>query len=135
MKRIGNISLIVALLIPASAAAQVCAKQISVPDCAPIALAARVSGTVDLKITVGSRGQVASVDASGSSPMLVETAKENMRDWIFCEPKKNRSAHVQLRFEYRLEGVPAYPVPHAMVIIDLGTGTVVITSHPAEVEP
>jgi len=99
------------------------------------AVAARVSGTVDLKITVGSRGQVAGVDASGSSPMLVETAKENMRDWIFCEPKKNRSAHVQLRFEYRLEGVPAYPVPHAMVIIDLGTGTVVITSHPAEVEP
>ncbi|MGH9519325.1 MAG: TonB family protein, partial [Terriglobales bacterium] len=96
MKPIGNLLLVVVALLPASASGQVCAKQIIVPEYPPIARAARITGTVDIAITIGARGQVLRVKGSGSSPMLVQQTKENAKSWIFCEPKRSGIAHVQL---------------------------------------
>jgi len=132
MNRIASMIFLAMTLIPASAVGQVCAKQIEVPKYQPVAVAAQSTGSVDLKITVGALGQVARVEASGSSAMLVEMTKENVKDWTFCIPKKNESENVRLRYEYRLEGARVYPLPNAKVVIDLGAGTVVITSPPME---
>lgn len=132
MKTITNMILIVAALIPASAMGQVCAKQVSVPEYPAVAVAAQWKGVVDLTVAVGARGQVVSVEASGSLPILVDHAKENVKNWVFCIPKNKQNAHVQLRYDYRLEGDRVSPSPPAKVVIDLGAATVVITSHPME---
>ena len=132
MNRIANVIFLAAALIPASAASQVCARQIEVPRYQPIAVAAQSTGVVDLKIIVGAQGHVAHIEASGSSAMLVEATKENVKDWIFCDPKKNGSENVRLRYDYRLEGAPVYPLSDAKVVIDLGEGTIAIVSHPME---
>ena len=135
MKTITKMILVVVAFIPFSASGQVCAKQISVPEYQPILRAAQTTGIVDLAITIGARGQVLRVDGNGSSPMLVQQAKENAKGWIFCKPKKNENTHVQLRYDYRLEGAPVYPWPTAKVVIDLGSVTIVITSPPGEPQP
>jgi TonB family protein len=132
MKRI-IVILIMAVLVSQVAAAQVCARQVDVPKYSPIALAAVVSGVVDLSITVGAQGKVTSVEGTGL-PMLVEAAKENVKRWVFCEPEKNQITHFQLRYDYRIKGARIYRVPPAKVIIDLEAGTVVITSRPPEIE-
>lgn len=135
MNRTANLILMLTALIPASAASQVCVKQISVPDYPTIAVAAQWQGIVDLRITVGPEGKVVSVDGGGAHPALVDHTKDNIQEWIFCDPKKNGSAHVRLKYDYRIEGAPVYPVPPAKVVIDLGTGTIVITSAPMEPQP
>jgi hypothetical protein len=132
VKRITNMVLIAVALIPASAVGQVCTKQISVPDYPPIAVAAQWKGTVDLAITVGPQGQVLEVEGKGLLPILIDQAKANVKNWVFCAPKNNRSAHVQLRYDYRLEGAPVYDLPTAKIVIDLGAGTVAITSPPMQ---
>lgn len=134
MNRLTNTILIMAAFTPSYAAGQVCAKQISVPEYPPIAVAAQLTGAEDLTITVGAQGTVVRVEGSGSPPILVDIAKENVKEWIFCDPNKNPSAHVRLRFDYRIKGARTYPVPPAKVVIDLGTGTIVITSAPGKVE-
>lgn len=135
MNRITNLILIVTVLIPAPAVGQVCVRHLQVPEYPPIVRAAQWKGVADLTITVGARGQVVNVEGKGSLPILVDQAKENVKGWVFCEPKKNGNAHVQLRYDYRLEGTPVYPWPPASVVIDLGKGTIVITSPPGEPQP
>jgi outer membrane biosynthesis protein TonB len=135
MNRFANMLLIAAALIPASAASQVCVNQLVVPKCPPIARPAQLTGVVDLTVKIGAQGQVISVEGRGSSPILVQQAKENVKDWVFCEPKKNGNAHVHLGYDYRLEGVPVYVWPPAKVVIDLGSATVLITSPPGEPQP
>lgn len=126
--------LVVLPFVPTSGVGQVCAKQISVPEYAPIARAARMTGSVILKITVGPQGQPSDVEGSGPFRLLVDTAKENARNWIFCTPADKRTAQVRLKYDYRLQGAPDYKTPIAKVIIDLGEGTVTITSAPPELE-
>jgi len=135
MNRFTGPILVVAALVPRFAVGQVCVKQISVPKYVPIALAARVTGDVSLKISIGAQGEVASVVGSGPSRMLVEGAKENVRGWIFCAPMKKRSSRVRLRYIYRLEGIPVYRITVPKVVIDLGAGTITITSAPPKIEP
>lgn len=135
MNRITNMLLIVTTFIPVSAVGQVCAKQAIVPEYPPIARAAQWTGSVDLTITVGASGQVVRVEGRGSHPILVDYAKENVKGWLFCDPKKNGSAHVRLRYDYRLEGAPVYHWPTPKVMIDLGEAKVVITSPPGEPQP
>jgi hypothetical protein len=135
MGRFCLLTLTISALIPTYAAAQVCAKQIDVPKYAPIALAARVSGVVHLVIVVGSEGKVVSVEGSGASQMLVDSAKENVSKWIFCDPEERGTTHLQLQYIYRFSGTPAYPAPAAVVAIDLGSGRILITSHPPEPQP
>lgn len=132
MKRIANMVLIAVALIPASAVGQVCTKQISVPEYPPIAVAAQWKGTVDLAITVGPQGQVLEAEGKGLLPILIDQAKANVKSWVFCAPKNKRSAHVQLRYDYRVEGAPVYPLPTPKVVIDLGAGKIMITSPPME---
>jgi outer membrane biosynthesis protein TonB len=132
VKRIKIMVFIAAALIPASAVGQVCTKQISVPDYPPIAVAAQWKGTVDLAITVGPQGQVLEVEGKGLLPVLLDHAKANVKNWVFCAPNNKRSAHVQLRYDYRLLGAPVYPLPTPRVVIDLGAGTITITSPPME---
>jgi hypothetical protein len=134
MIRIANFILTMMVLIPA-AAGQVCVRHLQVPEYPPTARAAQWKGVADLTITVGARGQVVNVEGKGSLPILVDHAKENVKSWVFCDPKKNGNAHVQLRYDYRLEGAPVYPGPPAKVVIDSGEGTVVITSPPGELQP
>lgn len=134
MNRFAGLILVIAAFVPRFAVGQVCVKQISVPEYAPIARAARVTGDVSLKISIGAHGEVASVEGSGPSRMLVEMAKGSVRGWVFCAPVGKRSARVRLKFVYRLEGTPVYRVQVAKVVIDLGTGTVTITSAPPEIE-
>ncbi len=135
MNRIANMILIVAALIPASAACQVCVNNLIVPKYSPIGWAAQLTGVVDLTVTIDAHGQVISVEGSGSSPILVQHAKENVKSWVFCEPKKDGNAHVHLRYDYRLEGAPVYDRPTAKVVIDLGEGAIEITMPPPEREP
>jgi hypothetical protein len=135
MNRFANMLLIAAALIPASAACQVCINQLAVPKYAPLAWAAQLTGSVDLTVTVGAQGQVISVEGRGSSPILVQRAKENVKGWVFCEPKSGGTSHVQLRYDYMLEGARVYHPPAAKVVLDLGEGTVEITMPPAEPQP
>jgi outer membrane biosynthesis protein TonB len=135
MKTITNMILIAVALIPASAAGQVCAKQISIPEYPPIAWAAQWAGTADLTITVGPEGQVIEVEGKGPRPILINHAKTNVKSWVFCAPENKRSARVQLRYDYRLGGAPVYPKPTAKVVIDLGAATIVITSPPGVPQP
>ena len=135
MNRIASMILAVMVLVPASAVGQVCVQHLEVPDYPPIMRAAGWKGVADLTITVGTRGQVVNVEGKGSLPILVDHAKENVKGWVFCEPKKNGNTHVQLRYDYRLEGAPVYPWPTAKIVIDLGAGTIVIASPPGEPEP
>lgn len=135
MNAIAKLILISVASISVSASGQVCAKQISVPDYSNLARAAQWVGTVNLTITIGSHGQVIHVKATGSPPMLVDEAKKNVKTWTFCEPGKGESKYADLRFEYRIEGAPVYPFPPAKVVIDLGEGTILITSPPGIPEP
>jgi TonB family protein len=135
MKKSTHVILVFAALIPKYAVGQVCAKQLSVPDYPALALAAQWTGVVDLTVTIGARGQVVSVDGSGSFPYLIEQSKKNVKEWLFCAPKNNGSAHVRLRYDYRLEGSRVDPPPTAKVVLDLGEGTVVITLPPGEPQP
>jgi len=94
MNRFAGLILVIAALVPRFAECQVCVKQISVPEYAPIARAARVTGDVSLKISIGAHGEVVSVEGSGlanvegSGPtrMLIDMAKESVRAWVFCAP-------------------------------------------------
>jgi TonB family protein len=126
---------IMAAIAPAFASGQVCAERIDVPKYSPIAVAAQWTGVVDLTVAVGARGEVVSVEGSAKYPMLTEMAKENVKNWVFCAPAKGTSAHIRLRYDYRLEGAPVYPLPHATVVIDLGTGTIALTSPPMDPQP
>lgn len=130
MTKVVHTILIIAALVPAYAASQVCVNQLAVPKYSNLARAAQWKGVVDLKITLGAQGQVVRVDGSGLFPYLVEEAKKNVKQWVFCAPKNNSSMHVRLRFDYHLAGTPVYPLPTANVVIDLGKGTVLITSPP-----
>jgi outer membrane biosynthesis protein TonB len=91
MKRITEMILIVAALIPASAQSQVCVKQLSVPDYPPVAQAAQWTGVIDLTVKVGERGQVVGVDGSTSPPILAQKAKENVKEWVFCTPRNSKA--------------------------------------------
>lgn len=135
MNRVANLVLTMMALAPASVIGQACVRHLQVPDYPPVARAAQWEGTVDLNLTVGARGQVVRVEGSGQLPILVEHAKENVKDWVFCEPEKNGIANVHLRYVYRLEGAPVYPQPKAKVVIDLGAAKVVITSPPGKPQP
>ncbi len=135
MNRITNTIFIMAALIPASAAGQVCVRQLNVPRYPPLAWAAQWTGIIDLTITIGTQGQVVSVEGSGSFPYLIEQAKANVKEWVFCAPEDIGSTHVRLRYDYRLEGARVYRPPTPKVVIDLGEATVVISSHPGEPQP
>lgn len=135
MTKFVRIFLFVAALIPASAASQVCVNRLVVPKYPPLAWAAQLKGVVDLTATISAQGQVISVKGSGAHPILVQQAKGNVKEWVFCEPTKNGNAHVHLRYDYRLEGARVYHPPTAKVVIDLGEGTVEITMPPGEPQP
>jgi TonB family protein len=135
MTRFANMLLIAAAIIPASAVGQVCVKQINVPEYPALAWTAQWTGVVDLTITIGAQGQVVSVDASGSFPYLVEQSKKNVKEWVFCAPKKNESTRVRLRYDYRLEGARVYPSPTAKVVLDLGDATILIRLPPPKPQP
>ncbi len=135
MKIITNMLLIAAALIPASAACQVCVSQLAVPKYAPLAWAAQWTGLVDLTVTIGAQGQVVSVDGRGSIPYLVDQSKKNVKEWVFCAPKNDGSTHVQLRYDYRLEGTRVYRPPTAKVVLDLGDATVLIKMPPPQPQP
>ena len=130
MIKVFDMILIIAGLVPASAASQVCANQITVPKYSNLARAAQWTGVVELTITVGAQGEVLSLDGNGAFPHLIDEAKKTVKQWVFCAADNNGSSHVRLRFDYRLEGAPVYPLPLANVVIDLGKGTILITSPP-----
>ncbi len=135
LKKFGHAVLIMMAFIPTSAACQLCVEQISVPKYPPIALAARVTGIVELTVSLGARGEVVRVEGKGSPPMLVDPAQENVKQWVFCSPKKNGS-QVRLQYDYRLQGTPVYPPPRtSKVQIDLGEARVLITMPPPKIEP
>ncbi len=135
MNRFMNMILVMAVLIPASAAGQVCVKQLNVPQYPALAWAAQLTGPVGLAMTIGAQGQVVRVEGSGSVPYLVEQAKANVKEWVFCAPENNEGTHVRLRYDYRLEGVRVYPPPTAKVLIDLGDATVLIRLPAPEPQP
>lgn len=131
----GILALIVATCIPSSALGQLCVNQLNVPKYPPLAWSAQLRGDVDLTVTIGAEGGVVRVEGRGSVPYLVEHAKSNVKEWEFCSPKGDGSTHVQLRYEYRLEGARVYAPPTAKVVIDLAESRVVITSPPALPQP
>jgi TonB family protein len=133
--RLASLILIVATLIPGSAAGQICVEQMRVPKYPALAWAAQWTGVVDLTVTIGARGQVVRVEGSGSFPYLVEQAKANVKEWVFCAPENNEGTHVRLRYDYRLEGARVYPPPTAKVSVDLGDATVLIRLPPPEPQP
>jgi TonB family protein len=106
-----------------------------VPKYPALAWAAQWTGTVDLTMTIGRQGQVVRVEGGGPFPYLVEQAKANVKEWVFCAPENNEGAHVRLRYDYRLEGARVYPPPTAKVMIDLGAATVLIGLPPPEPQP
>jgi len=132
MNAFASMLLLAAALIPASASSQVCVKRLEVPKYSNLARAAQWTGVVDLTVTIGAQGQVVSVDGSGSYPYLIEQAKTNVKEWIFCAPENDGITRVRLRYDYRLQGAPVYPLPTPRVTIDLGEGTILITSPPME---
>ncbi|MGB6131717.1 MAG: energy transducer TonB [Acidobacteriaceae bacterium] len=135
MNRFANVLFIAATLVPASAVGQVCVKQINVPEYPPLAWSAQWKGVVHLTLTIGAQGQVVSVDARGPFPYLVEQSKKNVKEWLFCAPKTDGSTHVQLRYDYRLEGARVYRPQTAKVVLDLGDATVLIKLPPPEPQP
>jgi outer membrane biosynthesis protein TonB len=130
MKAILNVLVISAILVPICALGQACAKQVKVPEYPPVARAAHWQGIVDLTVEIGDQGKVIKVDGTGSYPILVDHAKENVKEWIFCAAKLSGSKQVKLRFEYWLEGTPVYPQPPAKVMVDLADATVLIRTPP-----
>ena len=135
MNRFANTLLIAAALIPASAVGQVCVRQINVPEYPALAWSAQWKGVVDLTMTIGAQGQVISVEGSGSSPILVERAKENVKVWVFCAPKNIEGTHVRLRYDYRLEGARVSRRPTARVVINLDDATVLLKLPPPKPQP
>jgi TonB family protein len=135
MIRLANIVLIITALIPASAAGQVCVEQIRVPKYPALAWAAQWTGAVELTVTIGRQGQVVRVEGIGPFPYLVEQAKANVKEWVFCTPENQEGAHVRLRYDYRLEGARVYRPPTAKVTIDLGDAMILIGLPPPAPQP
>jgi hypothetical protein len=100
-----------------------------------LAWSAQWTGVVNLDITIGAHGQVVAVEGNGPFPYLVQQAKENAKEWLFCVPKNKQKARLQFQYVYRLKGARVYPEPTAKVMIDLGTATAVIESAPPEPQP
>ena len=123
------------LLAASPLAGQVCAKHIEVPEYPVVARAGDWKGVVNLTVQIGAKGQVVKVDAMGAPPILIDHAKENVKQWLFCSPQSGNTDAIKLRFDYRIEGTPTYPSPHAKVVIDLAEGTVVIRTALPEMQP
>lgn len=86
----------------------------SYPDKARIG---NIQGTVEVGMQVGTDGRVLWVHGSGASPVLVEAAEKNARQWIWgpFPPKFEFPWYHEVFYEYKLEGNPA------SVVIDYAT--------------
>jgi TonB family protein len=78
--------------------ALVVVKEAFVPQYPRVALAARVQGTVRIKVTVAADGSVSKAEALSGSPMLVPLILEAAKKWKF-ENEHERTAELEFRFE------------------------------------
>lgn len=93
--------------------------QLPPPDYPPMALAARVTGEVRLRIVLNPDGTPQSAEAENGPPMLLEQAVELVRKARFaCEQcDKTNSLEITMRFEFGKSICPDQPrdpnYPHA----------------------
>ncbi len=84
-------------------------KRLVEPDYPVEARAENIQGTVEVALSVGVDGRVLSATGSGANPILVRSAEQNARQWVFRPP---RTATFPLfhtvTYVYRLEGQPAF---------------------------
>jgi TonB family protein len=74
------------------------------PQYPPIALAARVSGEVNLKITILENGTTEGVEVLSGPPMLLQTAIDSARGSTFVFNRDNHSGNsYQLTYKYILK--------------------------------
>ena len=77
------------------------------PQYPPLARQGKISGQVNLKLTVAKNGTVANVLADGE-PLLAQPAKVVVREWKFEEGPQEHT--VTVTFHYRLSDTPReYP--------------------------
>ena len=67
-----------------------------------------VTGSVDVRVEIGPEGRVVNAKGSGRSPVLVETAEQNARQWQFKVPKAGPFPLTRtIIYDFRLVGTPS----------------------------
>jgi TonB family protein len=87
---------------PAATNSEVVIAKLSPPSYPPLALQARITGTVELNVTVRRDGSIESVAVVSGHPMLSDAALDSARhtEW---ECKRCSEAAITHRFEYKFE--------------------------------
>jgi hypothetical protein len=96
-------------------------RQIVAPGYPLLAWAARLQGSAIMELEIGPDGTVQSAKGSGTHPLLLREAEKNASEWTFGGFTEGASFPIRfkLRYIYRLEGEPAYPMPQPRVVITL----------------
>lgn len=83
-------------------------QRIGEPEYPRLARTDRVQGTVQVGVQIGVGGNVLWAKGSGASPILVEAAEKNARQWVFAPLLRNAQYPIyrEIKFVYRLEGKP-----------------------------
>jgi TonB-like protein len=136
MKKVFLLLLLVASLSPGAIKAQeennlpcLVVVQSELPQYPVLAKAARVSGTVQIKVTVKD-GEVTETEAISGHPLLVSPAIKNIKTWKFA---KTVNATFTTNFQYLLEEAKSPEAPNSRIELELPT-SVKITARPRPVE-
>ena len=80
-----------------------------------------VEGTAKIDVLIAADGSVVAASGSGTSPILVEAAKQNARKWVFGPlPAHARfPLEHEITYTFRLEGKPKYVGIAPTIITDL----------------
>ncbi|HLY60176.1 MAG TPA: energy transducer TonB [Terriglobia bacterium] len=87
-----------------------CIHRTVLPEYPPLARMARITGTVNLDVEIGSDGMVLSAKASSGHPLLVRAAEKSILEWSFYVPSamKHFPIHQTMVFIYKIEGEETY---------------------------
>ncbi|HXM98892.1 MAG TPA: TonB family protein [Candidatus Dormibacteraeota bacterium] len=111
-----------------------CVQHLVVPGYPHLARQARLEGTVNVEVEIGSNGAVISTKASGANKLLQRAAEENLREWTFVLSAPASVSKRTIIFTYRLAGKEENYESSPVVILDLPC-RVQITAHPPEPQP
>src|SRR5512147_2553624 len=67
---------------------EACVLHLVVPQYPHLARSARLQGSVQVEVEVGTDGRVTSAAGSGAHKLLVQAAEQNVRQWIFSSPTR-----------------------------------------------